>query len=149
MPARIVPDIVAVTTVHAVSERASVREAARQMADKHIGCLLILEGTKLKGIVTERDIMTRVVAAGLDADGTPVSEIMTTHITTVDPDETSDQALMRMQDGGFRHLPIVKDGHVMGMVSVRDLYSAALGACEFELKECETYIQGETYGVAH
>ncbi|TAN50919.1 MAG: CBS domain-containing protein [Rhodospirillales bacterium] len=149
MPARIIPDIVAMGTVHSIAETASVREAARLMADKSIGCLVIMSGNQLKGIITERDIMSRVVALGLDADITPVSLAMTSRVTTVAPDETSDQALMRMQEGGFRHLPVVKDGQILGMVSVRDLYAASLGTCEIELKECTTYIQGETYGTAH
>ncbi|MBF0268925.1 MAG: CBS domain-containing protein [Alphaproteobacteria bacterium] len=149
MPKRIIPDIVTEGRVHSISAQASVREAAKQMADKHIGCLVILQGSGLRGIITERDIMTRVVALGLDADATPVSVAMTSRVDTVGPDESSDQALMRMQEGGYRHLPVVKDGMVLGMVSVRDLYAAALGACELELKECETYIQGETYGSAH
>jgi CBS domain-containing protein len=149
MPNRIIPDIVSESDVHSISDVASVREAAREMADKHIGCLVILSGGHLKGIISERDIMTRVVAAGLDADATRVADVMTTRVTTVAPDESSEQALMRMQEGGFRHLPIAKDGVVLGMLSVRDLYASALGACELELKECSTYIQGETYGVAH
>lgn len=149
MTNRIIPDIVAETTVHSISENASVREAARLMTERHIGCLVILKGGRLAGILSERDIMTRVVSLGLDADAVRVGEVMTSRVTTVAPDESSDQALMRMQDGGFRHLPIVKDGLVLGMLSVRDLYASALGACELELKECATYIQGETYGTAH
>ncbi|MBF0168578.1 MAG: CBS domain-containing protein [Alphaproteobacteria bacterium] len=149
MPARIIPDIVALGTVHSISEKASVREAARLMSEKSIGCLVILGGSQLKGIITERDILFRVVAPGLDADSTPVSQVMTSRVTTVAPDETSDQALMRMQEGGFRHLPVAKDGQILGMVSVRDLYAASLGACEIELKECTTYIHGEPYGAAH
>ena len=149
MTNRIIPDIVAECAVYGISEKASIREASRLMAEKHIGCLVILNGGRLKGIISERDVMTRVVAQGLDADATSVAEVMTTRVVAVSPDESSEQALMRMQDGGFRHLPIVKDGLVLGMLSVRDLYSAALGACELELKECATYIQGETYGTAH
>lgn len=149
MPNRIIPDIVAEGPVHSISERASVREAARQMAEKHIGCLVILDGQRLKGVITERDVMIRVVAAGLDAEATPVAEVMTSRVATVSPDDSSDSAMMRMREGGFRHLPIVKDGRVLGMLSVRDLYASALGACEMELREASTYIQGETYGVAH
>lgn len=149
MITRIIPDVVAESAVHSISEKASAREAARLMAEKHIGCLVIQEGRRLKGIISERDIMTRVVALGLDADATHVWEVMTTRVVTVAPDESADQALMRMQEGGFRHLPIVKEGMVLGMLSVRDLYAAALGACELELKEVSTYIQGETYGIAH
>lgn len=149
MTNRIIPDIVSESAVHSISEKASIREAARLMTERHIGCLVILNAGRLKGILSERDIMTRVVSLGLDAEAVSVGEVMTTRVTTVAPDESSDQALMRMQDGGFRHLPIVKDGLVLGMLSVRDLYASALGACELELKECATYIQGETYGTAH
>lgn len=149
MANRIIPDIVSETAVHTISEKASVREAANQMAEKHIGCLLILEAGRLKGIISERDVMTRVVALGLDADSTHVWEVMTPRVVTISPDDATEQALMLMQEGGFRHLPIVKDGRVLGILSVRDLYAAALGACELELREVSSYIQGETYGVAH
>lgn len=149
MTKHIIPDVVAESAVHSIPEKASVREAARLMAEKHIGCLVILDGHRLKGIISERDVMTRVVALGLDVDSTHVWEVMTTRVITVAPEDSADHALTLMQDGGFRHLPILKDGMVLGMLSVRDLYAAALGACELELKEVSTYIQGETYGVAH
>ncbi|MBI4967061.1 MAG: CBS domain-containing protein [Rhodospirillales bacterium] len=149
MQARIVPHIIQNQTLISVGEGATVREAATLMADKRIGALMVIEGGTLRGILTERDVMTRVVAKGLNPETTKVAQVMTTKPDTLASHATAGEALERMHAGGYRHLPVVDGGKVVGMVSVRDLYAAVQRHMERELKDREAYIYGESYGSAN
>jgi CBS domain-containing protein len=99
-------------------------DAARKMADRGVGAVVVLEGGALAGILTERDIL-RAVAAGLTEEAT-VGERMTRHPETVESSESTDQAAALMIHGGFRHLPVVDGGDVKGILSIRDLMRVAL-----------------------
>jgi CBS domain-containing protein len=99
-------------------------DAARKMADRGVGAVVVLEGGALAGILTERDIL-RAVAAGLTQEAT-VGERMTRHPETVESSESTDQAAALMIHGGFRHLPVVDGGEVKGILSIRDLMRVAL-----------------------
>ena len=104
-------------------------EAARLMMEQNIGALPVMRDGKLAGIVSERDIMNRVVAAGRSAGSTRVSEIMTADPRTISPEESVEECLFMMRELGFRHLPIVDDSGVKGVVSLRDIlisYAAEL-----------------------
>jgi CBS domain-containing protein len=89
------------------------------MAARNVGAVLVMEDDHLVGILTERDIVFRVVAKGLDAEATPLSEVMTKAPHTVDPEKPLGYALLVMQENGFRHLPVVRDGKPIGIVSSR------------------------------
>ncbi len=145
---RIVPDVVCDQTLHKVTPRDNVRQAARLMRDKKVAAVLVMDGERLRGILTERDMTVRVVAAGLDADATPVREIMTADPDTLAPDDTASDAIRMMRNRNYRHLPVVDGGRVVGMVSVRDLYAVYNGELEQDLKDRNAYIYGESYGVA-
>src|SRR3546814_11024537 len=95
------------------------------MAERHIGAVLIGEGNRLQGIFTERDLLIRVIARGLDPDATQLKEVMTPDPDTVGPNDWASLALERMRSSGYRHVPVVDDGIVVGIVSLRDLYAAA------------------------
>lgn len=97
----------------------SVARAAKLMADKNVGAVMVVEDKRLVGIFTERDAVFRVVAQGLDPRATRLDEVMTRSPRTVSPDETFGRALLLMQEGGFRHVPVVKDGEPVGIVSSR------------------------------
>jgi len=99
-------------------------EAARRMADRGVGAVLILDGDTLAGILTERDLL-KAVAKGF-SDDARVSEWMTRHPETVEPDDATDHAAALMIHGGFRHLPVVDEGRVVGILSIRDLMRVAL-----------------------
>ncbi len=103
-----------------VSKSAFVPEAARLMRDRNVGAVMVMEGTQLAGVFTERDALFRVLAAGRDPAGTPVSAVMTKSPQTIHPDKPFVEALRMMLEGGFRNVPVVEDGEVLGMVSVRD-----------------------------
>jgi CBS domain-containing protein len=98
-------------------------DAADAMTRRHVGAMLVLEGDRLIGVITERDVL-RAVASG-DTSGN-VSDWMTSHPETVEPDETTQQAGVVMIHGGFRHLPVVDGGKPVGIVSIRDLMRVVL-----------------------
>lgn len=98
----------------------SVFEAAQLMAKKNTGALLVIEDERLVGIFTERDMVFRVVAKGLDPKATAVASVMTAAPKTVEPDRPFGYALLMMHKGGFRHVPVVEHGKPIGMVTARD-----------------------------
>lgn len=99
----------------------TVREVARRMADKNIGAVAVLHEGKLVGIFSERDMMTRVVAQSLDPDKTQIATVMTKNIVVAEPQDHVDDALQKMYTLGCRHLPVVADGNLLAMISLRDL----------------------------
>ncbi len=96
-----------------------VSEAARLMAAKKVGAIIVVDGGRLVGIFTERDVVFRVVAPGLDAQATRLSDVMTQKPHTIEPDRPFGYALHVMYQKGFRHLPVVVDGKPVGIVSAR------------------------------
>src|SRR5687768_16233626 len=100
--------------------RLTVSEAARLMKDRNIGALMVVEEDRLVGMFTERDGLFRVLAAGLDARETRLSDVMTPKPQTISHASGFTVALQMMHDGRYRHLPVVEDGRVIGIVSVRD-----------------------------
>lgn len=104
----------------------TVGKAARLMLGKSVGALLVVEDDRLVGICTERDIVFRVVAKGLDSDHTRVAEVMTPAPVTITPEKPFGSALLAMYEKGFRHLPVVKDGKVVGIVSSRSALDPSL-----------------------
>lgn len=145
---RIVPDVISDQILYRVSPRDTVRHAARTMRDKKIAAVLVMDLEHLVGILTERDMTVRVVAAGLDPDTTAVREIMTMDPDTLAPSDTAADAVRLMKLRNYRHLPVVDEGRVVGMVSVRDLYAVYNGELEQDLKDRNAYIYGESYGAA-
>ena len=108
------------TTLHTVSPSTTVGEAVALMAQYRVGSTLVMNGTRLAGIFTERDTV-RAISQSHDAPAHEVSSWMTPNPRTVGPDEDSETALQTMLDHGFRHLPVVEDGELIGIVSIRDL----------------------------
>jgi CBS domain-containing protein len=106
-----------------VDPETTVAEAATIMGGKHVGSALVMEGDRLAGIFTERDIV-RALGEHFDAAGHPVSHWMTSQPATIGPEATTDEALDRMLRGGFRHLPVVDGEQVVGMLSIRDVAAA-------------------------
>jgi CBS domain-containing protein len=111
----------------------TVVEAARLMRVNRIGALMIVEDGKLAGIFTERDALFRVIANERDAKTTQVAEAMTRNLQTIDPDKPLGHALHLMNEGGFRHVPVVENGQPVGMVSARDALGPELEDFAHEL----------------
>ena len=146
MHRKVVPDIVSEQKIELLSAATTVRDAARNMAERHIGAVLIGESGRLSGIFTERDLLIRVVARGLDPDGTRLKDVMTPDPDTVEPDDWATVALERMRASGYRHVPVVEDDVVVGIVSLRDLYAAAKRELEEDLQQREAFIFDTGYG---
>ena len=102
-----------------VEASASIAEVAQRMVERNVGAVLVLDGGRLAGILTERDVL-RAVARGL-GETTRVVDCMTAHPETITPDDTTEHAAVLMLHGGFRHLPVVEGEEVVGVISIRDL----------------------------
>lgn len=111
----------------------TVSEAARLMKDRNIGALMVVEQDRLVGVFTERDALFRVLAGGLDAGETLLSDVMTRNPQTISPGCGFTVALQMMHDGRYRHLPVVEDGRAIGVVSVRDALGPELEAFVYEM----------------
>ena len=141
----IVPDIIGgKQTLLTLSADVSVRQAAKLMADRHIGAVLITADGRLEGIFTERDVLNKIVAPGRDPEAVKLGEVMTRNPDTVPPDATALDTLIRMQTKGYRHVPVVDDGELIGIVSVRDLFNAVKRELEEDIQEREAFIFGAT-----
>lgn len=104
-----------------VPSTASVRDVARTMSEHKIGAIAVLDAGKLVGIFSERDVLTRIVADGRNPDDTLVDSVMTKDIFVAAPTDNINEALQKMRDCNCRHLPVVKGGTLVGMISIRDL----------------------------
>ena len=107
--------------------------AAKRMAEQGCGSILVVEDERLLGIFTERDLLVRVVAAGLDLAATRLRDAMTADPETIDAEEPVEEAVRRMDEGSFRHLVVVSDGHVLGVVSTRDIPALTMARMAKEL----------------
>jgi CBS domain-containing protein len=121
---------------------ASVLDAIKLMAEKGIGSLVVTEGDSLKGIVTERDYARKVIIKGRASDSTAIAEIMTTDVVTTSSDQTVQQCMAIMTKIKCRHLPVVDDGHLVGMISIGDLVQAIIADQQEEIEQLEHYISG-------
>ncbi|MGI9225893.1 MAG: CBS domain-containing protein [Woeseiaceae bacterium] len=126
-----------------ISPDASVLDAITLMADKSIGSLLVMgDDEKLLGIVTERDYARKVIVKGRSSRETRVSEIMTTEVMTATLDNRVDQCMELMTNRKVRHLPVVDDNQVIGLISIGDLVQAIIADQQEEIQHLEHYISG-------
>jgi CBS domain-containing protein len=107
--------------LEAVSPQTTIMEAIERMNRRRIGSVLVMEGERLAGIFTERDVLTRVIPSKLDPTRTPVAEVMTRQPVLIGPTTTVQEAMMVVTDTRKRHLPVVQSGRVLGLVSIGDL----------------------------
>ena len=126
--------------IHSVAPDAPVLEAIRLMAEHSVGALLVMQGAKLEGIVSERDYARKVILKGRSSSDTPVRQIMTTDVITVDPGSSAQQCMQIMTDRRVRHLPVIEGGRVVGMLSIGDLVRAVLAEQAQTIEQLENYI---------
>jgi CBS domain-containing protein len=120
----------------------SVYDALKLMADKNVGAVLVTEAGNLVGILSERDYARKVTLKGRTSKDTPVREIMTEKVVYVRPDQTSDECMALMTDKRVRHLPVIENGQLIGIISIGDVVKEIISHQEFMLEQLENYITG-------
>lgn len=128
--------------VIAISPSATVLEAITMMAERSVGSLAVMQDNKLLGIVTERDYARKVIVKGRASESTTVAEIMTSDLKTASSSDTVNACMNIMTDKRIRHLPVVDDGDVVGMISIGDLVQAIITDQKEEIEQLEHYISG-------
>ncbi|WP_159015498.1 CBS domain-containing protein [Cognatiluteimonas profundi] len=126
--------------IHAIRPDAPVLDAIRQMAEKHVGALLVMDAGALVGIVSERDYARKIVLQGRSSGDTPVRDIMTSKVVTVGPTDTTDHCMQVVTERRIRHLPVVDEDVVLGVVSIGDLVKAVIEDQQLELDQLQRYI---------
>lgn len=130
------------STVHAIAPEQSVLEAVRRMAEHRIGALLVMRGTELLGVVSERDYARKVALQGRASGDTPVREIMSAPVLTVSPEESVEACMRLCTDSRVRHLPVVERGGVVGVISIGDLVKAVIDDQAEQIEHLQRYIAG-------
>lgn len=125
-------------TVWTVAPDAPVSEAVRLMAARDIGALIVTEGERPVGIVTERDVARKL--AQIDAAGLSVRDLMTERVLYVRPEQTVEECMALMTEKHVRHLPVIEDGRLMGMISIRDVVADMIAEKSFLIEQLENYV---------
>jgi CBS domain-containing protein len=128
--------------VWTIAPDSSVYQALRAMADKNVGALLVVEGSELVGVVSERDYARKVVLKGRSSVDTPIRDIMTTEVVSVRPDQTVEECMALMTDKRTRHLPVVDDGRLIGVISIGDVVKSIITEQGFMIEQLTSYIVG-------
>ncbi|MEJ5898438.1 CBS domain-containing protein [Aquabacterium sp. G14] len=129
--------------IFAIGPRASVYDALQLAADKGVGALLVMEDERVVGIVTERDYARKVALMSRSSKDTAVSEIMTTAVMYVHPRQTNAECMALMTDKRVRHLPVMDEGKLLGLISIGDLVKDIISEQEFIIQQLQHYITGE------
>jgi CBS domain-containing protein len=128
------------SSIYSVEPGDTVLKALRLMADKNIGAVLVRSDQKLEGIFSERDYARKVILLGKTSRETLVSEIMTTHVVCVEPGWTADQCMALMTERRIRHLPVVENGRLIGVISIGDVVRAVVEEQQFTIDSLQRYI---------
>ncbi|GAD22226.1 CBS domain-containing protein [Acidovorax sp. MR-S7] len=128
--------------IYSVAPSDTILSALRLMADKGIGALLVMEDGQIAGIFTERDYARKVVLLGRSSGDTPVREVMTRAVRFVRSTQSTDHCMALMTENRLRHLPVVDDGEVVGLVSIGDLVKNIISHQQFLIEQMEQYITG-------
>ncbi|HWP85335.1 MAG TPA: CBS domain-containing protein [Terriglobia bacterium] len=137
---RSIAELVEHQQVRWVRKEDSVLETAQRMAEWKVGAVMVLDGERLVGIFSERDLMTRVVCKGLSPADTPVGKVMTPNPVVVDTHSTVEQCLRIMNQAKCRHLPVVHDGRLVGILSIRDLLQSDIRQKDDEIEMMRAFI---------
>jgi len=125
-----------------VSPEIPVFEALQVMAEKNVGALLVVEGGELVGIFSERDYARKVILKGKSSKDTPVQEIMSSHVLYVRPEQTIEDCMALMTDKRVRHLPVLEQGKIAGVISIGDVVKALIAEQQFIIEQLQNYITG-------
>lgn len=129
--------------IYSVTPDATVYQALEKLAEKDVGALVVMDGAELVGIISERDYVRKVILKGFSSRDLQVREIMSSPAITVEPKATVDACLQCMTANRCRHLPVVNDGKVVGVVSIGDLVNWIISVQDFTIHQLEDYICGK------
>ena len=129
--------------VHSIAPTATVLQALQSMADLRVGALLVMQDNAIVGILTERDYARKIALMGRTSVSTLVSDVMTQDVMYVQPTQTSEECMALMTENRLRHLPVVEDGAVLGMISIGDLVKDIISEQKFIIEQLEHYITGQ------
>ena len=129
--------------VHTIAPAASVLDAIKLMAQQRIGALLVMEGEAVVGIVTERDYARKVILMGRSSSETPVRDIMSAPVMYVRLNQTNEDCMALMTENRLRHLPVMEEGKLIGLISIGDLVKDIISEQKFVIEQLEHYIRGE------
>ncbi|UCF67984.1 MAG: CBS domain-containing protein [Acidobacteriota bacterium] len=132
--------------VHTIDQQATVFEAIKEMVEKNVGSLVVMDGEKVAGIITERDYLRRIVLEGRTSRQTPVKEVMTTRLVEVDPAVEIEQCMSIMTRERIRHLPVIADGKLAGIISIGDVVKYLSRERAAEIRYLTDYISGKYPG---
>ena len=130
------------TALWSIAPEATVFEAIKLMAEKNIGSLLVMSGDRLVGVVTERDYTRKIALQGKTSKATRVSEILSSKVISVTPDDTVEECMRLMTENRVRHLPVLENAKVAGLVSIGDLVNWTISAQDADIAQMEQYIAG-------
>jgi len=133
-------DVIYSKQLFSVEETDTVASAARRMEELQCGAILVLKSGELKGVFSERDLMRRVVLEHRDPEATPVGQVMSTNLRTIEESASLEEAMQAMTEHGCRHLPVLRDGRVISFLSMRDLMHFELASKTEELHQMRAYI---------
>jgi CBS domain-containing protein len=134
------------TASWSVSPKDSVYKALQLMAEKNVGAVLVVENGRMAGIFTERDYARKVILMGRTSLDTPVEDIMSKDMVTIDPEQTIEDCLALMSKHRIRHLPVMDRGRLVGMVSMRDVIDVIISGKQDTIDNLENFIMGKGYG---
>ena len=129
-------------SIYSIGPSASVYDALKLMAEKGIGALLVMEGEHVTGIITERDYAHKIVLLSRSSKETLVREIMTSEVMYVRPNHSSTECMALMTENRMRHLPVMSDGKLLGVISIGDLVKDIISEQQFIIEQLEHYITG-------
>lgn len=130
------------SAIYSVPTTATVADAVREMNHQKIGCVLVMDDDRIAGIFTERDVLTRVVAAEVDPRSTSVMQVMTAEVNTVAPEASMEEVMTLFAEKRCRHLPVVESGRLLGLISIGDISRWVAAAHHAECEQLKQYIAG-------
>ena len=132
--------------VYTITPDASVLSALTAMADKEIGILIVMDGDRMVGVISERDFVREIARTGVCIIDEPVKAHMTSDVITIRPGDSIDECMNLMTYKHIRHLPVVENGKLIGLVSIGDVVKGTISSREMTIEQLENYIEGRGYG---
>ena len=135
----------AVNALYTVTSDQTVLDALKLMADKNIGAVLVVDDGQLTGIFSERDYARKVILKHRSSGDTPISEVMTPDVITIEPNQRLEECMVIMSNKHIRHLPVVDNGELQGIISINDVVAAIIRDQKIRIDSLESYISGSPY----